>query len=228
MPDLQAILTEASEALVAMDYPRCEKLCVQALEKAREQGDWETYARAIHPLQESRRQRRMSAGDAAVQLGTGEGFDGFDGPGGCVCFTYPHQPRDAWDYWQRSIDARRNVQVMYADCAASTKRWTLRSLREPEIIVDTPAPPEAFLNRVVHPMAADPASGLTPIHWFITVHELLGDTALAAVSALPGTADRVDQLEAMITAVGDHEILHQRLRDAVLAMRRNTPETASA
>jgi hypothetical protein len=71
MRDLDEIMEQASERLVAMDYVTCERLCVEALGLSRQLGDFERCARILLPLQESRRQRRQIAVEAGVHLFSG-------------------------------------------------------------------------------------------------------------------------------------------------------------
>ena len=61
-------MEQASQALVAMDYAQCERLCLRALAEARRQRDFDRYARILLPLQEARRQRRQIAVDAGVTV----------------------------------------------------------------------------------------------------------------------------------------------------------------
>lgn len=63
---LDRIMEQASAALAATDYHACERWCMEALSLARREGDFDTYARILLPLQESRRQRRQLAADAGV------------------------------------------------------------------------------------------------------------------------------------------------------------------
>jgi len=62
----------ASRALVAMNYPEAERLCLAALEPARTLGDWDRLARIMLPLQEARRQRRQIAADAGGYVLNGD------------------------------------------------------------------------------------------------------------------------------------------------------------
>jgi hypothetical protein len=66
MHPIDQIMERASERLLAMDYPECERLCLEALAAARQTEDFERYARILLPLQEARRQRRQMAVDAGI------------------------------------------------------------------------------------------------------------------------------------------------------------------
>ena len=52
-----------------MDYLACEADCLEGLGLARAEADFTAYRRALRPLQEARRARRMLAADAAVWVG---------------------------------------------------------------------------------------------------------------------------------------------------------------
>ncbi len=65
-------------------------------------------------------------------------------------------------------------------------------------------------------------------HWFVAASEALGDAALAAVEADLGHRDRVEQLERMVAAVGDHELLHQRLNEAVRSLIPGLPASTGS
>ncbi len=210
---------EASAKLVDMDYLGCEALCLEALAAARGARDWSLYARVVMPLQEARRQRRMIAADAAVQLGSAEGDEpaGESVGAGCVVLTRPRSADDAQALLQTARNTGEHLEVLWADNDADAARWTLRSFEGPAVCCEVDAPPATLRNR---PRQPDDAlgTGVTPRHWFVSASEALGDAALAAVDAPPGTEARVDQLEAYITACGDHELLHQALADAAGAL----------
>lgn len=222
MADLTAMMEAASAKLVAMEYLACEAACLDALAAARAQQDWRQYARTVMPLQEARRQRRMIAADAVVQLGSAEGYDAETfGAAGCVVLTHPDHEERAL----ATLDAARrdggHVEVLFADNPADAARWTLRSFEGPEVSVEVHAPLEALRNAPLHPDETN-GTGVTPRHWFVNASEALGDAALALVEAPRGSRERVEQLEGFITACGDHELLHQALFDAANALANNT------
>lgn len=68
VPSIDDIMEQASQALVQMEYLRCEQLCLAALAEARRNSDFDSYARVLLPLQEARRQRRQIAVDAGVTV----------------------------------------------------------------------------------------------------------------------------------------------------------------
>ncbi len=219
MPDANAIMEAASAKLVGMDYLACEALCLDALAAARQQEDWRLYARIVMPLQEARRQRRMNAADAVIQLGTAEGFEPFDA--GCVVMCRPNTADDAQRFLNRARDENEHVEVLSADNAGDATTWNLRSFAGPDVSADVAAPPPGLRHAPLHPDESN-GTGVTPRHWFVRASEALGDAALAQVAAPPGSVERVEQLEAFITACGDHELLHQALADAANALAKAT------
>lgn len=237
---IDKLMEKASQALVQMDYLTCENDCLQALSMARQAGEWVLYARILLPLQECRRQRRMTAADGWVMLGCKSAQLALDtirdqGPG-CLVLTHPLTPEQAQDL---SLDLCRRklyLELLYADNASKDNPWTLRSLHGPAVTATADAPPAGWLNRVLaenepwpeqttgSKSAPKSASKSTkgikprPSDWFINATEKLGDAALATVAAPLGSLERVDQLEACLRVVVDHEILHQRLADAARAL----------
>lgn len=211
---LDDIMEQASQKLADMDYLASEALCLRGLQIAREAENWTGYARVLLPLQECRRQRRMIAADTAVQLGTNACWN--DPAAGCVAVT---RPLDIDAARKIAVDAAqhgRHVEVLWCDNAPDAPTWTVKTFAGPEIACDVPAPPPECLNQKLEP--ADDAHGPAAAHWFIAASEALGDAARDAVDAPRGSFTRVEQLEAMVAAVGDHELLHQALGDAARAV----------
>ena len=224
---LDQMMEAASRRLVEMDYLACERLCLEALVEARRRGDWIYYARILMPLQESRRQRRMIAADASVQLGTAEDSElpraslalpgaGFELPGaGCVLLGPSVDAATAQRLEDDAAAAGLHVELLRCVSPLDGPRWTLATSRPPTVRVEVAAPPAALPRLKPIPTGSNPLAA----HWFIAASEALGDAAYATVDAPPGSIDRIEQLERCVAAVGDHEILHQRLGDAARAMR---------
>ena len=133
---------------------------------------------------------------------------------GCIVLTRPHNHEDANELALRAIEEELYIEVLLCDSEASDPLWTLTTYRGPEVTCTVEAPGDIPLDRAVDP-AEHPRAG----EWFIDAFETLGDEALASVFEPPGTEARVDKLEQMVTAVGDHELLHQALGAAARAMR---------
>ena len=241
---LDVVMERASRALVEMDYLESESLCLEGLRIARGERDWVGYTRVLMPLQECRRQRRMIAAESGVQLGTAEGLDAWTQTGhGCVAVTRPLSIEDARRLAQQAGRARRHVEVLWCDNPArladdgGPDTWRVTTYDGSGLTAEVPAPRHLPLNTPVLPAvtkrsspspsppesaaaaAPDLPQAITGAgHWFVAASEALGDAALAAVSAEVGSLERVEQLERLVAAVGDHEKLHQRLNEAVRAM----------
>lgn len=210
---LDALMERASRLLTDMDYLGSEALCLDALAIAKQANDWTAYARIVLPLQECRRQRRMIAADTAVQLGTNACWN--DPRDGCVAVSKPLDRGAAERLAHDVADNQKYVEVLWCDNEPDADAWTLSTFGDIQVSCAVPAPNAAWINqRLVSGDEGFTAAG----HWFIAASEALGDTALARVEAPLGSLERVEQLEHMVAAVGDHEILHQRLADAARAM----------
>jgi len=242
---IDALMDTATRALMAMDYPRCERQCLEALELARQQRNWDIYARVVLPLQEARRQRRMTAAEGHRRLGTAS-LEGNPTAwlaqmpeGGCLVLTEPHRREQARELSDLAAAQGRAVEVLWADNPMDAPRWQISSLTDSELSVIRPAPPEAWRDRWIEPgqslPAAPPVPGsqdatgqstggvqnsATPTDWVMDAMEALGDQALASLTATEDTGDRLAQLEACVIAAPDHEILHQRLAETARQLHR--------
>jgi hypothetical protein len=223
------LMEQASEALAKLDYLECESLCLRALAKAREEKNWPEYGRILMPLQECRRQRRMIAAEGVVRLGTaGLLFDAqawlAQLPAGCIVVTRPHRLEQAAALLRAARQGRRCVEVMYADNDAAAACWRLRPITGADLICEVAGPPAAWTNQWISPPTGEespppaPRSSASCADWFLDAAERLGDAVLDSVTTTDAR-QRVAQLESCLDAAPDHEILHQRLWDAVKAAR---------
>ncbi|MBB6431313.1 hypothetical protein [Algisphaera agarilytica] len=215
---LDDLMQNASQLLTDMDYLGSEALCLEALALAKEAGDWTAYARIVLPLQECRRQRRLTAADTAVQLGTNACWN--DPRDGCVAVTKPLDRSAAEGIARSALEYKRQVEVLWCDNETREDTWTLATLGDIQVRCSVPAPDADWVNQRLSP--GDDGFAAAG-HWFIAASEALGDAALHQIEAPLGSLDRVEQLEAMLAMVGDHEILHQRLADAARAMPLGQP-----
>jgi hypothetical protein len=109
-------MEEASEALARTDYFACEKLCLQALDLARDSNDYERYARILLPLQESRRLRRQAAADAGTFILTAELSPQAildQHPAGCLLLTDPpYTDEHEQAIRQLAFERELNIEVL--------------------------------------------------------------------------------------------------------------------
>jgi hypothetical protein len=206
------LMESASSALASMDYLTCEQLCIQALSTARQAADWAQYARILLPLQEARRQRRMIASDGEIRLGStklsGEPADWLaEHRACCLVLTQPHNTRVAQSLIAIARDQQLNIEILLADNTSDLAHWTLQSFAGP-----------AITHTLPKPSGAETECWITDPHWFLYASEMLGDAAINSITALPGSIERVTQLEACLNVVTDHEILHQQLWNAAKAL----------
>ena len=233
---INAIMESASVDLAKMRYLACEAKCLEALRLARDAGRWGDYARILMPLQEARRQRRMIAADGLIRLGSGS-LPGdvsdwlHESPASCILLTRPHGQREAISLVQQSRLNRMHVEVLLVDGFVSDDVWRLMSYSGPPVIVEVEAPlmawRDVWMNRHIRRggKSREPhvdAKGRPPSGWFIDATEKLGDGALASVNQPIGSVERVAELERCLDVVTDHEILHQRLFDAAMAVGKST------
>ena len=213
---MDSLMQSASAALVAMDYLTCEALCTRALAMARQAKDWDSFARILLPLQESRRQRRITAAGGTIRLGTtllaGEPVEWLDTvDAACIVLTHPHDRAGAERLHEAARKQGKYVEVLLADNPASAKTWTIRSFLGPDVRCERPRPPKVVIDRW---MAATDATATAAVDWFLDAAEALGDAALQEVSPDVHGVDRVTALEQRLAAAGDHERLHQSLWEA--------------
>ena len=217
---LDDLMETASQALAELDYARCEALCMDALGQARDVGDWVMYQRVLLPLQETRRQRRQAALDGPILLGTPDKLGDVasqigDIEQGCVVLTWPCTAGDAQSLIDSVQTRKKPIELLFADNASDAPTWRVTSYAGPGLSVDLPAPKADWIGQWVDPSAIAPP---TPAHWFMQASEALGNAALAAIEATTGSLKHLQALEAALSCVDDHEILHQRLAAAAKAL----------
>ncbi len=212
-------MERASEALARMNYLECERLCLETLALARGAGRFEDYARILLPLQESRRQRRLTAAEGVIRLGTAT-LEG--GPAdwlprlnpGCILLTRPHGSAQAQSLLNLARDQGLHIEVLLADNAAADEKWQLRAFAGPDVRCDVDAPPRTWRDRWLHAREVQAGQGeieLDPSGYFLAASEALGDEALRMAESEDDTLARLARLEACLEVITDHELLHQAL-----------------
>ncbi len=212
-------MERASEALARMNYLACERLCLESLALARGEGRFEDYARILLPLQESRRQRRLTAAEGGIRLGTagleGEPVDWLPrlNPG-CILLTRPHGPAQARDLLNLAHERGLHIEVLLADNATADEKWQLRAFAGPDVRCDVDAPPRTWRDRWLHAREVQAGQGeieLEPSGYFLAASEALGDEALRMAESEENILARLARLEACLEVITDHELLHQAL-----------------
>lgn len=215
-------MESASQALADLDYPRCEAACLDALRQAREAGDWAYYRRIVLPLQEARRQKRQAALDGPIRLGISDRPNDLSellppAEAGCVVLTGPATREDAAKLQQLAAESGKAVEILFADHPRGATTWTIRSFVGSAVHAARPAPPTGWQDQWT---AAETTAPPTPAHWFMQASEALGNAGLASIKNALGTVERVTEIELLLLAAGDHELLHQALADAARAAQK--------
>lgn len=227
-------MDRASEALVQTLYWEAERACLQALEFARREGDWERMARICMPLLESRRQKRLAAVDAPGRWVVARAEDV---PQPIEPGLYLLQPP------MTGMDAR-----MLRDAAADTETPVMTLAREPmtrsghwpvaavgRLIVRARVAPPEGVERDPSAMTRDRLEGFAERsdfdEWFLSASEALGDECVRHAAHTPG-AEAVDVLLDRLDVMPDHEKLHQALeaacRDAMVEHAEAPPRVVDA
>ena len=177
------------------------------------------YQRVLLPLQEARRQRRQAALDGPILLGTPSDQDIAtqikDLEQGCIVLTWPTTSADVVALANEVRLGKQPIELLFADNASISTSWRITSYAGPGLSIDLPAPKSEWIGQWIDPSSINPP---TPAHWFMQASEALGNAALAAIDALPGSTDYLEALEDALACVDDHEILHQRLASAAKAL----------
>ena len=235
---IDAMMEQASKALVSRDYFAAEKLASGALRRANQEQDFERMARILLPLQEARRLKRQLAIDTErVTVVTGEIPAGKSLTSGCYLITPPRVGVDGRMLREAADERRTPVIVLVREPTSRDGMWPLVAVGPVTVRAKVPPPPPAKVAPAKKPkVAAKPAKGKakadqpapapvaapptaianpTPTaEWFVHAAELLGDEAIAQVAATLPAAVRVAALLDRLEAHPNHEKLHQRLAEA--------------
>jgi hypothetical protein len=215
---LDMLMDEASILLVKMEYLEAQRLCEEALVRAKWAGDWGYVARILLPLQECRRQSRLIAVEGAVLIGS---YGELGSPAqivgrhqaGAVVLTGVHDVVFARAMKREAREAGRHWEVLLAD-ASGPGAWKIKSLWGDEFQGLVEAPDAAWRNKWILPgdkTVKASADGMTPGSWVIRASEKLGDAGLVLVKKAHPEAslEKVKALESCLESVSDHEFLIQ-------------------
>lgn len=220
---IDAIMERASVALVERRYFACESLCLDAMELARRDRDYERMARICLPLQESRRLKRDLAADSRQifviddQLPKATKLQA-----GCYLVRPPRVGLDG--RMLREMADRRETPIIVVTREPTTRDglWPVVAIG-PITLRTKVAPPVPGAGKKrgtkkngVQSRHADdsPECAIPPVEWFLAACEALGDAAIAGVDAARSPAARVEHLLMRLGSLPDHEKLHQALAAA--------------
>lgn len=232
-----ALMEQASRALVGRDYFRTERLCLEALDIAHAGYDYARMAAILLPLQESRRFKRHMALDAGhVTVISREMPAPNDLCAGCFLVCPPRVGLDGRQLREMCDRGEVPALILTREPATRSGLWPIVALGPATIRATVPPPPpprkkksakgdRANITTVtIDPgdpaspylaaWAAEAAGSAPTVEWFVSASEALGDAAIAQIDPSRPAAVRVEELFMRLAAFPDHEKLHQRLHDA--------------
>jgi len=233
-------MERASAALVERRYFDCERHCLEALELAHQQPDYERMARICLPLQEARRQKRDQAADSRRIFVVDDQLPAPDQlRAGCYLVKPPRVGLDG--RMLREMCEKKDIPAIVITREPTTRTgfWPIVALG-PITIRTRIGPPPAETRpttkprkkKATEPVEPAPVSAATapsaddvlpPVEWFLAAAEVLGDAAIASVDPARPAYARVEDLLMRLGTVPDHEKLHQRLAEACMQALRDGP-----
>lgn len=203
-------MDEASIALGETRYFDTVSLCLRAIERARATSDLDRLSRISLPLQEARRQIRQLAVDAGpVRLiSSSEDLPKPLEPG-CYLFQPPMIGADARTLRQMAHKRKIPVFAFAREPLTTGGRWPVVGVGE--VSVRTQVDPPEVLMRVDDHVTKDRFKGEVPMDWFEAAAEAVGDAGIASLKPDHSPWWRLDDLLERLSAVPEHEKLHQAL-----------------
>lgn len=229
---IDALMEQASQALVRRDYFEAERLAASALRRAHHVADYDRMARILMPLQEARRQKRdMAVESGRTAMVEGELPQGRGLAAGCYLLAPPRVGVDGRMLRDMADEKRVPVVVIVREPTSRDGLWPIVAVGPVTVRTKVPPPapraPRAAKRpgRVkTTPKPGAPAAPAAPEpEWFLEACEALGNEAVAQVPATLPAQSRVDALLERLEAHPDHEKLHQRLEDACREASREPP-----
>lgn len=229
---IDAIMDKASQALVERRYFDCERLCVEALERAFVAADYERMSRILLPLEESRRQKRDLAVDAGtVYSVTGELPGNRSLRAGCYLVAPPRVGIDGRLLREAADRKKVPAVIVVREPASRDGMWPVVAIGPVTIRTKVPPPPpsDATPNAKKGKKAKssppnDMGTTLPGASWFLHANEAIGDKAIAGVEPTASAVTRVEALFKCLQAHPDHEKLHQALADACRVAVKTPPK----
>ena len=221
---VDALMEDASVALVARQYFACESHCTQAMELAHRQRDYERMARICLPLQEARRQKRDLAADSQQVFVIDDQLPNANKlQPGCYLVRPPRVGLDGRMLREMLENAQVPAIVVVREPTTKTGHWPVVALGPATIRtrVQPPARGMAAKGRrgrkagvAARHETDSPEVAIPPVEWFLAANESLGDAAIMSVDPARPVLARVEALLLRLAALPDHEKLHQALAAA--------------
>lgn len=224
---IDAVMEQASAALVRRDYFLAERLAHECLTNAIAAKDYQRAARVINPLQEARRQKRdMAADTGCVTLIAEPIGELFVPEAGCYLFVPPRVGQEARTLRVRADQAGVPAIVLAREPRTSgglcpivsvgpvTARAYVAEPQSPVGQVSIKGKKKAKGTTAGGPVVNAFGTFVRPdVPWLLAACEALGDAAIEQVTSI-NCFQRVEPLFLRLQAFPDHEKLHQRLREA--------------
>lgn len=236
---IDAMMEQASKALVKREYFECERLAASALRRAGTLGDYDRVARIVMPLQECRRLKRQLAIEAHhVRIIDADLPQPGDLKAGCYLVCPPRVGVDGRALRELADQLAVPAMVIVREPDTREGLWpivavgpvTLRTKVTPPKLAPLVAKPakkpatkktgkvaKKTSSKSKTAAAATTEDAGPPVpspRWFLETSEALGDAAIAAINPEMPAWARVAALIERLEALPDHEKLHQRLQDA--------------
>jgi hypothetical protein len=240
---IDALMENASQELVARKYFHAEAHCLQAMHHAWAIRDFERISRICMPLQECRRQKRDLAIDAGNVFTLTDRTPGEDMKlqSGCYLVQPPRVGLDGRIL--RELADQQQVPIIVVVREPTTRLGLIPIVALGPVTIrariappppTAPAPARPAARRTGKSKTTDPATAaaaaaaaatppaLPSPQWFLWANEQLGDAAISEVEHAARTPEqRAEGFWARLQALPDHEKLHQRLAEAALEAARN-------
>lgn len=195
---IDQLMERASAALTDTRYFEAERLAEEALHAAHADNDYERMSRILMPLQEARRQKRLTAADTNKVVRLSEQIPAEE-----------HTEPACYLIEPMLVGADgRNLR----DQADRLEIPTLVIVREPR--TKSGQWPIVMIGPITVRTHVDPPQDDEPsIQWMLAASEALGDAAIASVSETAEPPARIDALVDRLGTCKEHEKLHQRLEE---------------
>lgn len=194
---IDALMEQASAALVKEKHFDCERLCMEALRAAHAARDYDRIARIMMPLEECRRQRRLEALDTGRVIQVKAVDDLAKLNPGCYLLCAPGcVGADGRALRELAIERRIPIAVVVHEPLTRTGLLPLVAVG-PTTVRVREKPPEEFCTE-----------------WFAAALEALGEEAMAGIEWEGPGATRVNQLLEALETVPECDLIHQKIVEA--------------
>jgi hypothetical protein len=192
-------MEQASQALNETDYFAAERLAAEALAIAHAERDFDRMARIALPLQEARRQKRLTAADTGKVVRLSESIpDDEQTEPACYLIEPMLVGADARNLRDQADRLQIPTLVVCREPATREGNWP--------VVMIGPVTVRAY---VTPPVDDEPT-----VEWMLAASEALGDAAIASVKPDAEPEARVNALLDRLGTCREHEKLHQRLEEA--------------